>query len=144
QEIKVTTTSVDGGTSIITPEVTVGSIFDGIMLGVIPSIDLDNNAVNLGITPIKSRLLKLEERTIEDNVYTLPTVGLEEASSQIRVGSGNIIAMGGLISKTLKTENTKIPIFGDIPYLGYLFKQETKGVETAELVILLEPVILAQ
>jgi MSHA biogenesis protein MshL len=144
QEIKVTTTSVDGGTSIITPEVTVGSIFDGIMLGVIPSIDLDNNAVNLSITPIKSRLLKLEERTIEDNVYTLPTVGLEEASSQIRVGSGNIIAMGGLISKTLKTENTKIPIFGDIPYLGYLFKQETKGVETAELVILLEPVILAQ
>ncbi|HPI91581.1 MAG TPA: pilus (MSHA type) biogenesis protein MshL [Deltaproteobacteria bacterium] len=144
QEIKVTTTSVDGGTSIITPEVTVGSIFDGIMLGVVPSIDLDTNAVNLSITPIKSRIVKLEERSIEDNIYTLPTVGLEEASSQIRVSSGNIIALGGLISKNLTTENTKIPILGDIPYLGYLFKQETKAVETAELVILLEPVILAQ
>lgn len=144
QEIKVTTTSVDGGTSIITPEVTVGSIFDGIMLGVVPSIDLDTNAVNLSITPIKSRIVKLEERSIEDNIYTLPTVGLEEASSQIRVASGNIIALGGLISKNLTTENTKIPILGDIPYLGYLFKQETKAVETAELVILLEPVILAQ
>lgn len=144
QEIKVTTTSVDGGTTIITPEVTVGSIFDGIMLGVVPSIDLENNAVNLSITPIKSNVVKLEERTIEDNVYTLPTVGLEEATSQIRVPSGNIVALGGLISKNLKTENTKIPILGDIPYLGYLFKQEIRGVETAELVILLEPVILAQ
>lgn len=144
QEVKLTTTVIDGGGSIVSPEVTLGSIFDGIMLGVVPGIDLEHNAVNLSITPIKSRILKLEERTIEDNTYTLPTVGLEEAASQVRVNSGNIIALGGLISKNLKTENTKIPILGDIPYVGYLFKQETKGVETAELVILLEPVILVQ
>jgi MSHA biogenesis protein MshL len=144
QEIKVTTTTIEGGGAIVTPEVTLSSIFDGILLGVVPNIDLDHNAVNLSITPIKSRILKLEERVIEDNTYTLPTVGLEEACSQVRVNSGNIIALGGLISKNLKVENTKIPILGDIPYLGYLFKQETKGVETAELVILLEPVILAQ
>ncbi len=144
QEIKVTTTTIEGGGAIVTPEVTLSSIFDGILLGVVPNIDLDHNAVNLSITPIKSRILKLEERVIEDNTYTLPTVGLEEACSQVRVNSGDIIALGGLISKNLKVENTKIPILGDIPYLGYLFKQETKGVETAELVILLEPVILAQ
>lgn len=144
QEIKLTTTSTEGGTNIITPEVTVGSIFDGIMLGVVPSIDLEHNAVNLSITPIKSRIVKLDERSIENNLYTLPMVDLEEATSQIRVKSGNIVALGGLISKNLTTENTKVPIFGDIPYLGYLFRQESKAVQTSELVILLEPVILGE
>lgn len=144
QEIKLTTTSIEGGATVITPEVSVGSIFDGIMLGVVPNIDLDTGSVNLSITPIKSRLVKLDERNISGNVYTLPTVGLEEVSTQIRVKSGNIIALGGLISKTLKQENKSIPILGDLPGLGYLFSQQIKGVETAELVILLEPVILSQ
>jgi MSHA biogenesis protein MshL len=144
QEIKLTTTSIDGGATVITPEVSVGSIFDGIMLGVVPNIDLDTGSVNLSITPIKSRLVKLDERTISGNVYTLPTVGLEEVSTQIRVKSGNIIALGGLISKNLKQENKSIPILGDLPGIGYLFSQQIKGVETAELVILLEPVILSQ
>ncbi len=144
QEISLTTQTLDGGGTISTPEVTIGSIFDGIMLGVVPNIDLDNGSVNLSITPIKSRILKLEERNVSGNIYTLPTVGLEEASTQIRVKSGNIIALGGLISKNLKQESKSIPILGSIPYLGYLFSQQTMGVETSELVILLEPVILAQ
>ena len=144
QEIKLTTTSTEGGPTITTPEETVGSIFDGIMLGVVPNIDLESGSINLSITPIKSRIVKLEERDISGNVYTLPTVQLEEATTQIRVKSGNIIALGGLISKNLKQENTSIPILGSIPGIGYLFSQQIKSVETAELVILLEPIILAQ
>jgi len=143
QEIKLTTTS-DGNTTIITPDVTIGSIFDGIMLGVVPNIDLENGSVNMNVTPIKSRIVSLDERTISGNVYTLPTVALEEASSQIRVKSGNIIAMGGLINKSLADQSKSIPILGDIPFIGYLFSQKIKSVQTDELVILLEPVILAQ
>ncbi|MGD0820468.1 MAG: pilus (MSHA type) biogenesis protein MshL [Desulfomonilia bacterium] len=144
QQIELTTTSTQGGTSITQPNVTLGSIFDGIMMGVVPNIDLDTGSVNLSITPIKSRIEKLDERSISGNTYTLPTVGLEEASTQIRVKSGNIIALGGLISKNLTQQNNSIPILGDIPIIGYLFSQQTKGVETVELVILLEPTILAQ
>lgn len=143
QEIKLTTTS-DGNTTIITPDVTIGSIFDGIMLGVVPNIDLENGSINMNITPIKSRIVSMDERTISGNVYTLPKVALEEASSQIRVKSGNIIAMGGLINKSLGDESKSIPILGDIPFLGYLFSQKIKTVQTEELVILLEPIILAQ
>ncbi|MGC9323977.1 MAG: hypothetical protein ACP5G0_04425 [Desulfomonilia bacterium] len=142
QEIKVTTTTTEGGTSITTPEVTIGSIFDGIMLGVVPNIDLDTNSVNLSITPIKSRIVNLMERSISDNIYTLPVVDLEEALTQIRVRSGDIVVLGGLISKNITHESTSIPILGDIPYLGYLFSQKIKGVESNELVIMLEPVIL--
>ena len=144
QQIELTTTSTQGSTTITQPNVTLGTIFDGIMMGVVPNIDLDTGSVNLSITPIKSRLEKLDERSISGNTYTLPTVGLEEATTQIRVKSGNIIALGGLISKNLTQQNSSIPILGDIPIIGYLFSQQTKGVETVELVILLEPTILAQ
>jgi len=144
QEIKLTTTTTDGGTTITTPEVEIGSIFDGIMLGVLPYIDLETNQVNLSITPIKSRIVSLLEKEIQGDVYTLPTVDLKEASTQVRVKSGNIIALGGMISKNLSDESKSIPIFGDIPYLGYLFSQKIKSVETNELVILLEPIIIEQ
>jgi len=144
KEIKLTTTTTDGGTTITTPEVEIGSIFDGIMLGVLPNIDLETNQVNLSITPIKSRVVELLEKDIRGDLYTLPTVDLKEASTQIRVRSGNVIALGGLISKNLSDERRSIPIFGDIPYLGYLFSQKSKAVETNELVILLEPVIIEQ
>ncbi|MCE5274407.1 MAG: hypothetical protein ABFD70_00180 [Syntrophaceae bacterium] len=142
QEIKLTTTTTQGGTTITSPDVTVGSIFDGIMLGVLPNIDLETNSVNLSITPIKSRVVKLDERTISGNVYTLPTLDLEESTTQVRVKGGNIIVLGGLISKNTTRKTKSIPVLGDIPLLGYLFSQQIKGVETNELVILLEPVIL--
>jgi len=142
QEITLTITTLDGGGTITEPEVTIGSIFDGIMLGVIPYIDLESGYVNISITPIKSRVIKLEERNISGNTYTLPTVDLEETSTQIRVKNGNIVALGGLISKNLVNTTKSIPILGDIPYLGYLFSQNVKSVETNELVILLEPVII--
>jgi MSHA biogenesis protein MshL len=144
QEVKLTTTSVEGGTSITQPDVTIGSIFDGIMMGVLPYIDLEKNEVNLSITPIKSRIISLDEKLIGGNTYTLPTVDLKEVTTQLRVKSGNVVALGGLISKGVADESTSIPILGTIPYLGYLFSQKSMRVETSELVILLEPVIIEQ
>lgn len=144
QEIELTITTVEGGTTITSPEVTIGSIFDGVMLGVQPYIDLETNQVNLSITPIKSRVVELKEKSISGNTYTLPTVDLKEATTQLRVKSGNIVALGGLISKGLTDQKKSIPILGDIPVLGYLFSQKIKTVETDELVILLEPVIIEQ
>ncbi len=144
KEIKLTTTTTEGGTTITTPEVEIGSIFDGIMLGVLPNIDLETNQVNLSITPIKSRVVDLLEKDIRGDLYTLPSIDLKEASTQIRVQSGNVVALGGLISKNLSDERKSIPVLGDIPYLGYLFSQKSKAVETNELVILLEPIIIEQ
>ncbi len=141
KEITRSTTSA-GDQTITETEVELGSIFDGLMFGVVPFIDFEHERVNLNITPIKSTIVDLEERTISGNVYTLPTVDLKEAHTQIRVRSGDLVVLGGLISKDLTRERKSIPILGDIPYLGYLFSQIRKSVETNELVILLEPVIL--
>ncbi len=147
EKVEKTTTITEGRTEEDI-EVTISAVFDGIMLGVQPYIDLETNEVNLTITPIKSKVVKLEERTIgsfgDVGTFTLPTIDLKEATTQLRVKSGNVVALGGLISKDLSDQTKSIPILGTIPIVGYLFSQKVKSVETQELVILLEPVIIEQ
>ncbi|MGC8791677.1 MAG: type II secretion system protein GspD [Desulfurella sp.] len=142
QSVQVTTTTVAGGTSTTQPTVNLNSVFDGVMLGVIPYINNSTNTVNLSITPIKSTVLSLTPTTIGQNSYTLPQVNLEEATTQIAAKSDQMIVIGGLISKQINKSNTRIPVLGDIPIVGNLFKQNNESISNVELVILIKPIIL--
>jgi type II secretory pathway component GspD/PulD (secretin) len=53
-----------------------------------------------------------------------------------------VAVLGGLISKNTVNQSKGIPVLGTLPILEYLFSQKTMSVETNELVILLEPVIV--
>jgi len=143
QKVERTTTTSEGQTETDT-NVTLNSVFDGVMFGVQPNIDLETNEVNMSITPIKSRIVDMQEATIDTNTFTLPTIDLKEATTQLRVKSGNVVVMGGLISKNLVHSNKAVPILGTLPGIGYLFSQRAESVQTSELVILLEPIILEQ
>jgi MSHA biogenesis protein MshL len=140
--VQVSTTTVSGGTSTTQPTVNLNSVFDGVMLGVIPYINNSTNTVNLSITPIKSTLLSLTPTQIGQNSYTLPQVNLEEATTQISAKSDQMIVIGGLISKQINKSNTRVPLLGDIPIVGNLFKQNNESISNVELVILIKPVIL--
>jgi MSHA biogenesis protein MshL len=142
QSVQITTTTVAGGTSTTQPTVNLNSVFDGVMLGVIPYINNSTNTVNLSITPIKSTVLSLTPTTIGQNSYTLPQVNLEEATTQIAAKSDQMIVIGGLISKQINKSNTRIPLLGDIPIVGNLFKQNNESINNVELVILIKPIIL--
>jgi len=142
QSVQVSTTTVAGGTSTTQPTVNLNSVFDGVMLGVIPYINNSTNTVNLSITPIKSTVLSLPTTQIGQNSYTLPQVNLEEATTQISAKSDQMIVIGGLISKQINKSNTRVPLLGDIPIIGNLFKQNNESIRNVELVILIKPVIL--
>jgi len=142
QSVQVSTTTVAGGTSITQPTVNLSSIFDGVMLGVVPYINNLTNIVNLSITPIKSNVMSLQQVNVGSNTYTLPQVDLEEATTQISAKSDQMIVIGGLISKQINKSNTRVPLLGDIPIVGNLFKQNNESISNVELVILIKPVIL--
>lgn len=142
QSVQITTTTVAGGTSTTQPTVNLNSVFDGVMMGVIPYINNSTNTVNLSITPIKSTVLSLTPTQIGQNSYTLPQVNLEEATTQIAAKSNQMIVIGGLISKQINKSNTRVPVLGDIPILGNLFKQQSDSISNVELVIMIKPVIL--
>lgn len=136
-----TETTAGGGITTTKPTVEISSIFDGILLGVTPYIGKDGNIL-LSITPIKSDIESLKEVKIGDNVYTLPYVNLRETSTVVKVKSGDIVILSGLIGKKEGKNESKIPLLGDIPVVGNAFKQQTKTVHNIELVIFIKPRII--
>jgi general secretion pathway protein D len=71
-----------------------------------------------------------------------PDLSRRQISSVVTVQDGTRIVLGGLINRKSTNNTTKVPLLGDIPFLGYLFKQENLGEKVEELVIIIEPHIV--
>lgn len=133
----------DNRTTDYTTEI--GSVFDGILLGVTPIIESDN-IVSLHIIPIKSDLVELDTvefgSILEPYQITLPRVNLREISTVTRVKSGDIVLLGGLIMEYDDVDESGIPILADLPVFGRLFRLEKTEVKKVELVIALHIKVL--
>ncbi len=78
-----------------------------------------------------------------------PTTGLPERSTRranttVRVRNGETIIIGGLTQKERMSTRTKIPLLGDIPLIGELFRSRTVNEVTTEMVIFVTPRLLSQ
>ncbi|NQT93272.1 MAG: type II secretion system secretin GspD [Lentisphaerae bacterium] len=73
---------------------------------------------------------------------TWPTIDSSELTASIAVRSGETIVLGGLVSTTLKLEESKVPILGDIPVIGNLFKSKSRGDNRSEIVVFITPHVL--
>jgi general secretion pathway protein D len=62
--------------------------------------------------------------------------------SQVLVDDGQMIVLGGLISDDVQTGTQSVPVLGEIPILGYLFRYDTRKREKVNLMIFLRPVVL--
>ena len=58
------------------------------------------------------------------------------------VPNANTLVMGGLVDDNPLTLSTKVPILGDIPYLGLAFRSEDKAADKKNLLIFITPTIL--
>ena len=119
----------------------IGSVFDGVLLGITPVIENDG-IVTLHIVPIKSDLVELDEvsfgPTFSTYQITLPRVNLREISTVTRVRSGDIVLLGGLIMDYDDADDVGLPILGDIPFLGRLFQYKSSEKRHVELVVALQ------
>ncbi|MCW5942808.1 MAG: type II and III secretion system protein [Fimbriimonadaceae bacterium] len=68
-----------------------------------------------------------------------PTTTIRRANTQVRVRSGETIAIGGMMQDSDKRRVTKLPILGDIPLIGELFRQTTTEKKTTEVIMLITP-----
>lgn len=71
-----------------------------------------------------------------------PTTNKRSIESTIVVDDGQIIVLGGLIEDSYDTTRSKVPLLGDIPYLGALFRSENRTRRRTNLMVFLRPVIL--
>jgi len=71
-----------------------------------------------------------------------PTTNKRSIESTIVVDDGQIIVLGGLIEDKYDTTRSKVPLLGDIPYLGALFRSESRNRTKTNLMVFLRPVVM--
>ena len=71
-----------------------------------------------------------------------PTTNKRSIESTVVVDDGQIIVLGGLIEDTYDSNRSKVPLLGDIPYLGALFRSESRTHKKTNLMVFLRPVVM--
>lgn len=71
-----------------------------------------------------------------------PTINKKRVKTQVRVADGETAMLGGIFEQDTKDETNKIPLLGDLPILGHLFRDNYKQDNKTELLIFLTPRIL--
>ena len=115
----------------------------GLQLGVAVDRVDDNGFVSLRVNPIIRGVGVPQNLTTDGNTNQISL--LSERSLQsglIRLRDGQTLIVSGIIRDQERIEASKIPILGDLPIIGSLFRRTTKNNQRAEVIILLTPQIL--
>ncbi len=131
-----TASTVAGGSPTVSTELS--PFFSGISLDVTPQIDEAGN-INLHIHPSVSEVSEKQITVASNQTISTALSTVQESDNIVRATSGQIIVIGGLMKEASTDDNASIPVLGDIPLLGNLFKHKKVTRIKRELVILLKP-----
>jgi general secretion pathway protein D len=134
QEVPIltgTTTSSSSDTS--NPFQTVDRQEVGIKLQVTPQIN-EGDAVQL--------LIQQEVSSVSGATSVDISINKREIRTSVIVDDGGTIVLGGLIDEDVQESESKVPILGDIPYLGQLFRSTSTSTRKRNLMIFLRPTII--
>ncbi len=132
------------GAQVLTPEIELTPFFSGIALDVTPQID-DHNNIILHIHPAISDVVQRDKTLrISDQQYSLPLAlsSVQESDNIVRASSGQVIVIGGLMKEGSTDDSASVPLLGDLPVVGNLFKHKKVTRIKRELVILLKPTVV--
>jgi len=111
----------------------------GLFLDVSPQID-ENGIITMQVHPNISE--KIRDSISPDGKSSKPVIDVREVDTMVKVKNGQTIVIAGLITDKIHDSLRKVPLFGDVPVLGSLFRQSVQKKEKTELVILLTPYVL--
>lgn len=127
-----------------TVDIDLTPFFSGISLDVTPQIDDQGNVilhVHPAVIDVKDQTKQI---TYGDSTITLPLAesSVRESDSVIRAQDGDVVVIGGLMKTNIANKVSKVPLLGDLPVLGHLFRNVSEYTEKTELVILLKPTVV--
>lgn len=126
----------------------------GLVMSVQPAIDHSTGHIILSLRPTISRLSRsvhdpavdiafnANNSQVEPKPSLIPVVEVREIDSVLRLKSGEIAVLGGLMEVRSANATSKLPAAGDIPLLGNLFRSTSTAEEVVELVIFLKATIM--
>jgi type IV pilus assembly protein PilQ len=71
-------------------------------------------------------------------------IDTKHVKTQVLVENGGTVVIGGIFEQTERTDVSKVPVLGDVPFLGNLFKTTTKSSNKTELLIFLTPKVVTE
>ena len=124
------------GSSTVNPFTTVERKDVGLMLKVRPQIS-ENGTVKMAIY---QEVSKIDSSTLKDS--NGPTTSKRSIESNVVVDDGSIIVIGGLLEDSYSQAEDKVPLMGDIPVLGNLFRSENRSRKKTNLMVFLRPIVV--
>ena len=115
----------------------------GVTLNVTPKL-INDNSVSLEVNPQVSNVVRYEDITQADGTYSVPVIAVRNIQTELTLGDGQIITLGGLYAYTEKNTEERIPMLSDIPYIGEVFTGKNETKELTQLIFFLKVSILNQ
>jgi len=114
----------------------------GILLRVVPSVGMEDDVITLTLIP------EVSDGTAGYFSYSgdvsLPLFTSRNLTTSVVVNNGDTVVLGGLIKETESTVETKIPILGDLPWVGPFFRKDTSSITRKNLLIFVTASIISK
>ena len=112
----------------------------GVGLTFTPTV-LEEGLINLKVTPEVSELSQLGAtvRALNGQVSVLPSITTRRASTTVQLRDGESFAIGGLIKSNVTEAIRALPLLGELPVLGALFRSNSFQTEKSELLFVVTP-----
>lgn len=142
-------TNTTQGVATTTFNSTPRTVAVGVVMGVTPLV-ADDHRVSLTVRPTISRVLRFKEDpnpSLTVNGLRIPNpvpeIQVREMESVLQITSGQTVILGGLMQDDQRFLREQIPVLGDAPNVGELFRFRNERLAKTELVIFLKPTVVA-
>jgi general secretion pathway protein D len=136
-QVPIVTQTARGITATDAPIVNSVQLKDtGVILSVTPRVN-DSGRVILDIQQEVSSVVKTTTSGIDS-----PTIQQRKIKTSVVVTDGEALALGGLIQERETNGKAKVPVLGDVPFLGAAFRHKTSNVSRTELIIFIRPRVI--
>jgi pilus assembly protein CpaC len=115
----------------------------GVALRFVPTV-LSDGRINLHVSPEVSQLSQqgAVQLSASNSSISIPALSVRRAETSVELGSGQTFALAGLLQDSVAVSGNGVPILGDVPILGSLFRSSGFQRQETELVILVTPYVV--
>jgi type IV pilus assembly protein PilQ len=86
--------------------------------------------------------LKVNKDSVGTNTLSGPSIDTKQVATEVLVENGGTVVIGGIYTQDERSTTNKVPVLGDLPFVGFLFKNNQRVDDRRELLIFISPKVL--
>jgi MSHA biogenesis protein MshL len=98
--------------------------------------------IHPSVSEVNERIKQISLNAANQLTIPLALSTIRESDSIVRARSGQVVVIGGLMQNQTKDSTASVPLLGDLPLVGSLFRHKQQVTRKSELVILLRPIVV--